>query len=174
MRRFLAARLARPQDADDLTQECLVRAYRGLRSYTPGRPFRPWLYAIARRVWIDAHRRQPAAVDMGDERVDTLDPAEVLARQDAAARVWQRVAGWVTEPQWTCLWLRHQMGLDIREVAAATGYSAIHVKVLLHRARRRLVETLPAMERDALQREIVSVADRVPAVPVGVRRAGGE
>ena len=39
-----------PQDAEDLSQEAFVRAFRARARLDPERPFYPWLYQILRRL----------------------------------------------------------------------------------------------------------------------------
>ncbi len=58
--------------AADASQETFVKAWRNRTSYDPGRPFGPWLYAIARRAAIDVYRsqRRHQANDTETEVVD--------------------------------------------------------------------------------------------------------
>jgi RNA polymerase sigma-70 factor, ECF subfamily len=45
--------------ADDLLQETFMRLHRSRRTYQPGRPVLPWVFAIARHVFL-MHRRATA------------------------------------------------------------------------------------------------------------------
>ncbi len=174
LQRFLAARTGSLQDAEDMTQKTFVRAFRALASYSTKRPFRPWLYTIARRLWIDAHRARrgehewPAAPE-----VNRQDPASLLIRRDEASALWRLAGSLMSEPQWTCLWLRHQEGMDVREIGAMTGYSAVRVRVLLHRARQRLAAGISEEERREFRAGLAAAA-RVPATPTGTVRSGEE
>src|SRR5260221_3146563 len=56
--RFLGAL----EDAEDMLQETLLRAWRGLHSYAGRAPFRAWLYKIATNVCLDALERHRARV----------------------------------------------------------------------------------------------------------------
>src|ERR1700686_4061023 len=53
--------------AEDLTQETFVRLLRQT-TYSPGRAFRPWLFAVAVNLARD-HLRQVARRPAGDDRV---------------------------------------------------------------------------------------------------------
>ena len=163
--RFLSARLASDAEAEDLVQETFVKVFRGLGSYDPARPFRAWLFTIARRVWIDRYRSRSrkVAVAAGSDS-DRQDPASVLARRDEVVGLWRRAAALLTEAQWTCLWMRHQAGMNVDEIAAATGRSAILVRVTLHRARLRLASGIVAAERPELMRGLVPPTGRMAAV----------
>jgi len=48
-------------DAEDLTQEAFVRAYRFFDRYNRAMPFENWLYRIISNVFIDEVRRRPKA-----------------------------------------------------------------------------------------------------------------
>ena len=57
--RMLAARCFRePSDAEDAVQDVLLTIHAVRHTYDPGRPFGPWLVAIAHRRIIDRLRRQ--------------------------------------------------------------------------------------------------------------------
>ena len=45
-------------DALDLCQETFFRAWKGMKTFKPGEELLPWLYAIARNVQIEKHRRK--------------------------------------------------------------------------------------------------------------------
>jgi RNA polymerase sigma-70 factor (ECF subfamily) len=56
--RASAARLTRtPQDAEDLTQEVMLRAYAGLGSFRDGTNTKAWLYRILHNTWISQYRK---------------------------------------------------------------------------------------------------------------------
>lgn len=53
------------RDAEDLVQETLLKAYRGIRSFRQGSNMKAWLFQILKRTWIDeyrAARRRPSEV----------------------------------------------------------------------------------------------------------------
>ena len=67
--------------AEDIVQETLVRAWRNIeRLDSDGGPVRPWLFTVARRVAIDAHRaRRARPAETGDAAlalVPALDELE--------------------------------------------------------------------------------------------------
>ena len=54
--------VGRPEDAEDLTQEALVKAYQRLGELHDAEKFRPWLFAIARHICLNhLERRAPDA-----------------------------------------------------------------------------------------------------------------
>ena len=63
------------QRAEDLVQETIVRAWRHPEALAD-RPARPWLFAVARNLAVDAYRaRQSRPTEVGQTVLDTL-PAE--------------------------------------------------------------------------------------------------
>jgi RNA polymerase sigma-70 factor (ECF subfamily) len=54
--------------AEDIVQETLIRAWRNLDALDEGQgPVRPWLFTVARRIAIDAHRaRMARPAEVGD------------------------------------------------------------------------------------------------------------
>lgn len=71
-------------DLDDVTHDAFLKIQRGLRSYDPSRPLRPWLFGVAFRVASDYRRlaRHRYAFDDVDA---VIDPAPGPER-DASAR----------------------------------------------------------------------------------------
>ena len=45
-------------EARDLAQEIFIRLYQSMDHFQPGRPFRAWLYSLARNCCIDHYRRR--------------------------------------------------------------------------------------------------------------------
>lgn len=70
------------QRAEDLVQETIVRAWRHPQAVAD-RPARPWLFAVARNLAVDAYRaRQSRPAEVGQAALDTLpadeDPDRML------------------------------------------------------------------------------------------------
>jgi len=120
--RYVAARVRRPSDAEDLTQLVFVKALEALPRYQArGVPFGGWLFRLARNVVIDHIRtlREHATLDLAAER-PALDggPDELAAlRQelDSVATALRRL----TPEQREAIELRFFAGLSAREAAMA-------------------------------------------------------
>lgn len=66
--------LADRSDAEDAVQEAWLDAWRGLRGFELGRPFRPWLLTIVgNRCRMVARRRRLTSVPFDDALYDRLD-----------------------------------------------------------------------------------------------------
>lgn len=72
--------------AEDMTQETFLRMIRGIASYDPTRPFKPWLYAIAEHVACNFAMRaeQRRTVAMPDD-VEFAEDAPLLQEQAEGA-----------------------------------------------------------------------------------------
>jgi len=132
------------QDAEDLTQETFLKAYRGLSQYNSGRAFAPWLFTIARRTAISHFRSARRFEELSEESADSGEnPANQLESADERESIWKR-ARMLKAKQFEALWLRYHEGFSVAEAADIMRTNQLHVKVLLHRARANLARLLPA------------------------------
>jgi len=133
---FLARRLADAAEAEDVAQETFVRAYDHLDRYDPTRPFSTWLFAIGKNVATN----HAIARSRRDAR-DHGRPADAAPVDGAAAtELWQRAQAILTPGAYRVLWLRYAQGLTVREIATEIDRSSVAIKVMLFRARRRLLQ----------------------------------
>jgi RNA polymerase sigma-70 factor, ECF subfamily len=136
---FLARRLASAADAEDVAQETFLRAYDRLDHYDPSRPFSTWLFAIGKNVAAN----HAIARSRRDARDRDSRPADAVIAGDAAASdLWPRAAAILSADAYRMLWLRYVQGLTVREIATELDRSSVAVKVMLFRARRRLLQEI--------------------------------
>lgn len=115
------------QDAEDVTQETFVRAYRALGSYDTDRirhlQLRPWVWTIALNLCRNRARgaaRRPESPLIGDRADTSADPAtEVVEHVDLAA--WKHRLAALSGPQRTAVVLHHVVGLPYSEIEETTG-----------------------------------------------------
>jgi RNA polymerase sigma-70 factor (ECF subfamily) len=139
------------QDAEDLTQETFLRAYRSLFRYNPSQSFATWLFTIARRAAVSHFRAATQFEELPeDDQAEEADPAKLLESQDEQNSIWRR-ARTLKPKQFEVLWLRYQEGFSVAETARIMRTNQIHVKVLLHRARANLSEMLAARGMASLE-----------------------
>ncbi len=162
---LLHKRTGSREDAEDLAQQALMRAYQKIDSYDPKRRFRSWLFTIAVRLAIDAHRKRGIQTtgEGIDRAVDTKPgPAETVSRLDGQRRLWA-LADRVLDPtQRTALWLHYGEEQKAKEIAKTLGITAVHVRVLLYRARRALMAHLDAPEQSQTQPMMGPPVEPVP------------
>ena len=135
-----------PDDADDITQDTFVRAYRGLKTFKEEFDFHPWLYRIAYNQAINFlnKRKRQAAVDLDDvpERdiktgPEPESPIQSASRQELLGRL-ESALERLPEEQRTVFLLRVQDGLSYEEIAETMGTPKGTVMSRLARARMAL------------------------------------
>jgi RNA polymerase sigma-70 factor, ECF subfamily len=134
---FLARRLADAADAEDVAQETFVRVYDHLDRYDPTRPFSTWLFAIGKNVAAN-HAIARTRRDAHEQDSRPIDGAPDDA--SAAGDLWQRAAAVLRPDTYRILWLCYAQGLTVGEIATELGRSSVAIKVMLFRARRRLLQ----------------------------------
>lgn len=136
---FLARRLADAADAEDVAQETFLRAYDRLAQYDPSRPFATWLFTIGKNVAAN----HAIARGRRDARDRDSRPADTAIEDGAGASdLWPRARAILSPDAYRMLWLRYAQGLTVREIAAELDRSSVAVKVMLFRARRRLLQEI--------------------------------
>ena len=61
--------LGNRQEAEDLTQEAFLRAYRQIKNYDPSRPFGPWMRTLAANLCYNHLKKaRPIQAPLEDER----------------------------------------------------------------------------------------------------------
>lgn len=134
---FLLRRLD-AADAEDAAQETFLRAYDHLDRYDPERPFATWLFAIGKHVATN-HAVARARSLARQAAVATADGAGATAAE-AGDDVWQRATQVLSPDAYRVLWLRYAQGLTVGEIAGELGRSSVAIKVMLFRARRRMLQ----------------------------------
>lgn len=147
-RRWLPAR----QDAEDVTQEVFVRAYRALQSYSEEQVaemrIRPWLFAITLNLCRNHARtrsRRPQQVALGATETTALEVTDRAAIERVAADEWRVRLGQLPPRQRDAVVLRHVVGLSYDEISEVLDRPAGTVKSDVHRGLDRL-RTLLATE----------------------------
>ncbi len=128
------------QDAEDVCQETLVRAFLSLDRYDPRLSFRNWLFTILYRRALDAIRRKrrfrtfvrKAAADPGRPLVTGPDETEFEARE------FERLLRHLSPKERLAAALWANEGLTAAEIADVLGCTASTARVYLFNARRKI------------------------------------
>jgi RNA polymerase sigma-70 factor, ECF subfamily len=151
--RFVASRVDRPSDAEDLTQLVFVKALEALPRYEArGIPFGGWLFRLARNAIIDqvrTRRDHSPLVLAATRATEEAGPETVAALHDDLDRVAAALSA-LTDDQREVIELRFFAGLSTHEAAEAMGRNEGTIRGLQFRAiaslRRSLgIESAPAM-----------------------------
>ncbi len=163
------------QDAEDLVQETLLAAWRGLEQFTERASIRTWLYRIATNRSLDALRanaRRPQRLEplndpptpsrmaepiwlepYPDALIDGIaddapGPEARYEHREATALAFVTGLQYLSPQQRAVLVLRDVLGFRAAEVAAILDTGEAAVNSLLRRARAALESRLPAACRD--------------------------
>jgi RNA polymerase sigma-70 factor, ECF subfamily len=132
--------------ADDLLQETYYRFLRARRGYESEAHRRNALYRIATNLTRDAHRREqhrPSSIPLGEGAGETAvwDSQGEVDRAQARTDVSRALARMKPRDR-QLLWLAYALGLTHREIAEAIGVKTGSIKLMLWRARRRIIGLL--------------------------------
>ena len=143
-------------DANDVAQEALVKAFTKLGSFKGNSSFKTWLYRIATNHCIDAARKQqrvpaPLSIDAEPEEgralVDTLEAEGEPLTQLTAWELQREVRKAILQlpPKLRAVLVLHDLqGLQYGEIAEVAGVPLGTVKSRIHNAREQLKATLRA------------------------------
>jgi RNA polymerase sigma-70 factor (ECF subfamily) len=134
--------LGRPHDAEDVTQESFVAAYRAIGRFRGEGSLRGWLMRIATRQSFRrlAQRRPDAELDaVGEARLSdsSADPTRVVVAAEGRDEV-RRAVNRLPDPYREVVALRFFGELSLAEVADSTGRPVNTVKTHLRRGLERL------------------------------------
>lgn len=157
-------------DAEDVTQETFLNAFRAIDSFEWRAGLKTWLHRIAYNAAMQRLRRRPppgVPVDAADDEEEAPLPRELfdwccLPEADfesAEARAeLERAVRELPENLRLVFVLRELEGLSTEETAAALGLTPQNVKVRLHRARLRLRERLAGYFTELAQQHDLSTS----------------
>jgi RNA polymerase sigma-70 factor (ECF subfamily) len=154
LRRLVMRRIGDLCEAEEITQETLLRAYQHRASFATEDELMAWSTVVAQRLVIDRVRvrgRSIAVPDVPETARLGRDTADiVVARHEARAALESLEA--IPTRQAAILWAREVEGLHYEEIAERFGITEPAVRSLLHRGRK------------ALRKEF---KDRTGSVPLG-------
>jgi RNA polymerase sigma-70 factor (ECF subfamily) len=113
---FLARRLGRTA-AEDAFQETFLRALRAYDRLEHARHLRAWVFTIAARVAVDAHRSRPDTVSLGEESGGAEDRTPAYLELEHLAQE-------LPPTERAAVVLRYGYDLDYAEIGTALGSSA--------------------------------------------------
>lgn len=141
--RFATRMLGNRDDAEDATQEAIVRAYRALAVYDGRATFRAWLFAILVnrcRSMLTTRARRERWFRTDEAAVAS---ATVSADLNAELRIeLTRALATLPAEQREAFLLKHVEQLEYTEIAAVTGVGVSALKMRVQRACTRLKEVL--------------------------------
>ncbi len=147
--RRLVARVVGEDEAEDVTQDSLLRAFHRLSQFRGAASFRSWLLRIAHNTAVNAvSRRRPEPVEEAEVEAAHAErpasgssPADRLESRERRERLESKLRT-LRPAHRIVLVLRDLEGLSYEEIAEITGTPLGSVKGRLHRARAELIDLL--------------------------------
>ncbi len=141
-------RVGNHHDAEDLTEQAFLQAYRHFeraQRESDGRPLRPWLIRIAHNLAANYHRdrarRPQSSLELADELAAKHSTEAVVEGREQLRAVLDNLQ-YLPDDRREALIMRFALGMDNREIARAMGRSDGATKVLIHRAIKQLQEKI--------------------------------
>jgi len=137
-------RVGNHHDAEDLTEQTFLQAYRHFEralAESNGRPLRPWLIRIAHNLAANFYRDRSRKPQTPLESVAEPDAPhtteDIVEGRDELRRILEGVQQ-LPEDRREALIMRFALGMDNKEIARALGRTDGATKVLIHRAIKQL------------------------------------
>ena len=137
-------RVGNHHDAEDLTEQTFLQAYRHFEralGESAGRPLRPWLIRIAHNLaanlYRDRSRKPQTALDAVAEPEGLHTPEDLVEGREELREILEGVQQ-LPDDRREALIMRFALGMDNKEIARALGRTDGATKVLIHRAIRQL------------------------------------
>ena len=149
-------RIGDHHDAEDLTEQTFMQAYRHFeraQKESNGRPLRPWLIRIAHNLAANLYRdrsRKPASPIDETGELTALHTTEQLVEGREELKAILDGVQQLPDDRREALIMRFALGMDNREIARAMDRTDGATKVLIHRAIKQLEQLVgdPRTEHD--------------------------
>jgi RNA polymerase sigma factor (sigma-70 family) len=135
--------LRNAEDADEATQEAMLRVYQGLGRFNGRYALQPWVARIATNVSLDVTRARARRPRESDRAISELheelhvhsdDPLEQVERLLERERI-NEILDLIPEHHRDALVLRELEGRSHKEIGEALGVTPLQAKALIHRAK---------------------------------------
>lgn len=133
-----------PEDAEDLAQECFVRAFRSLAFYRSDGSFAGWLRRILVHLAQDhfrAHGKRPEPAPLPGELCGGREPHGLVEGRELARVLDDALLG-LSPPLRAALLLRTREGLEYAEIGSMTGVTPETARTRVMKARKVLLRQL--------------------------------
>lgn len=153
--------LGSPEEADDITQETFIRAYRNRGGFRGDAKVETWLTRIAMNLCLDALRKRkirrlipwPSGhsgdeeKDRPEEFPDSGQSVEAQAVNHELRHRLSKAMDKLSPQQRTVFILKHLQDMSLQEIVGMTGLSEGSIKSQLFRAVRKIRQELEGMEK---------------------------
>ncbi|MGH9481605.1 MAG: RNA polymerase sigma factor [Terriglobales bacterium] len=146
--RMVANIVRYPEVVPDLVQEIFTKVYFAMEGFTPGLPFRPWLYRVATNYCVDylrKRKRQPPQVSMtsetgGEQEWLAPDPTSSALERLVSSDLAGKLLMGLKPRDRMLLVMKEIQEMSLDEIGQITHMGVSAVKVALFRARKRMLD----------------------------------
>jgi len=136
------------EEAEEVSQDTFVKAYRKLDSFQGTSKFSTWLYRIVYNTSLDAIKKKKRMV--ASEHIDTIHEADIGSMQNALTYIEEKekqemiakALQQLPEEERVLLTLFYFEELPLREISEIMKISYDNAKIKLHRSRKKLFHIL--------------------------------
>jgi RNA polymerase sigma-70 factor (ECF subfamily) len=148
VRRYLKHLAGGSEIADDLLQETFLQMHRSRAAYNPKYAVKPWVFGLARNVFLMHRRAARQWAKVHESREDlpefsVLPEADRLGSKDEIRRGIARLAS----DQAEALLLHHEWGFSFEEIAGMLGISAAAARARASRGMADLRMALKGIQK---------------------------
>src|SRR5262252_8919539 len=148
VRRYLLHLAAGSEIAEDLLQETFLQMHRSRAAYNPSYAVRPWVFGLARNVFLMNRRAARQWAKIHESREDlpefpVLPDAERLGSRDEI----RRGLAYLSPDQVEALLLHHEWGFSFEEIAGMLGITAAAARARASRGIADLRLALNTLQR---------------------------
>lgn len=135
------------EDAEEITQDAFVKAFKGLPSFKERSSFSTWMYRIVVNTALNKKKlKKLVTVDKTDQVIQDkpfiFDSLPYNLKRDDQKKFIKMALNALHEQEKLCLTLFYLNELSVSEIQEITGLSESNIKVLLLRGRKHLYEQL--------------------------------
>jgi RNA polymerase sigma factor (sigma-70 family) len=144
-----------PEEAEEITQDSFIKAYRSLRGFKGDARFSTWLYRIVYNTSISHLRKNQRIVrpDNGERELLNLpDMGQESQNDEFMAAALKKAVDELPELERTMIILYYYEESGIDDIASVTGLTISNVKVRLFRARKKLHDQIQQL----IKRELMT------------------
>ncbi len=143
------------QEAEDITQEAFVKAYRNLKKFNRESKFSTWLYRITFNTALTANKKKKkySNSSFDDSPIELIDLSKNELEQAEKRKFILHALEQLNEQDNVALTLFYLKEQSLEEICEVTGMTLSNLKVRLHRARKRMAVAL----REILNEEALNL-----------------
>lgn len=133
--------LANPDWVEDIAQEVLISVHKSLSTYSPDRPFKPWLQAIIqfrKTDYLRQHYKNRRAKTSAQEDTEIFAKSVTSTGHIGESKDIEDALATLSEPQRKIFKMMKIEGYSAKEIAQRMGMTESAVKVSAHRSQNKL------------------------------------